>query len=76
MKLTDLEDYHKVDNRFDQLENKIDARFNALEAKVNALDAKLNGSVNAMDAKLNGIKTLIWVPVAAAVAQIIIVFLK
>ena len=76
MKLTDLEDYDKVDNRFDQLENKIDARFNALEAKINALDAKLNGSVNTMEAKLNGIKTLIWVPVAAAIAQIIVAFMK
>jgi hypothetical protein len=58
MKITDLEDYAKLDVRFDRIENRIDSRFNQLEAKINRLEA------------------MIWVPVAAAVAQVLIVFLK
>ena len=58
MKLSELEDYNKLENRFDRLENKIDAGINRLEARINRIEA------------------IIWVPVAAAVAQIIVAFLK
>jgi hypothetical protein len=65
MKFSDLEDYDKLENRFDRLEN----QFNALE---NKLDARFNQ----LQAQLNGIKTIIWLPVFASVAQIIVAYFK
>jgi hypothetical protein len=60
MKLSDLEDYDKLQNALDRIENKFDSRFNQLEARINNLEAKINR-----------VTWLIWVPVAASAAQII-----
>ena len=38
MKLTDLDDYEKLQNALDRLENKFDARFNQLEARINRVE--------------------------------------
>jgi hypothetical protein len=38
MKLTDLEDYDRLQNALDRLENKFDARFNQLEARLNRVE--------------------------------------
>lgn len=38
MKLTDLEDYDRLQNALDRLENKFDARFNQLEARINRVE--------------------------------------
>jgi hypothetical protein len=62
MKLSELEDYDRLQNALDRLENKFDARFNQLEARINSLDAKVSR-----------LTWLIWLPVMAAVAQIITV---
>jgi hypothetical protein len=53
--------FDKLENRFDKLENKVDSRFNHLEARINKLDQ---------------VRWLIWVPVAASLAQIITAYLK
>lgn len=59
MKLTDLEDYDRLQNALDRLENKFDSRFNQLEARINGIERKLN---------------LVWVAIAASVAQIVVAF--
>jgi hypothetical protein len=41
MKLSEAEDYSKLEIRFDRIENRIDARFNQLEAKINKLEAMI-----------------------------------
>lgn len=38
MKLSELEDYDKLQNALDRLENKFDARFNQLEARINRVE--------------------------------------
>ena len=38
MKLTELEDYDKLDNRLDRLENNLTARINQLEARFNKFE--------------------------------------
>lgn len=38
MKLTELEDYNKLENRWDKLENSFDHRFNQLESKINRVE--------------------------------------
>ena len=38
MKLTDLEDYDRLQNALDRLENKFDSRFNQLEARLNRVE--------------------------------------
>jgi hypothetical protein len=74
MKLIDLEDSAQIVTKeyldtkldrlqisIDHLENKLDSRFNHLEARINKLDQ---------------VRWLIWVPVAASLAQIITTYLK
>jgi uncharacterized protein Yka (UPF0111/DUF47 family) len=65
VKLSELEDYDKLQNALDRLENKFDARFNQLEARLNGLEAKINR-----------VAWLIWIPVAASVAQIVTALFK
>ena len=61
MKLTDLDDYEKLQNALDRLENKFDARFNQLEAQLNQLERRFN---------------LIWVAIGATIIQILTAFWK
>lgn len=74
MKLIDLEDSAQIVTReylntklerlqisIDKLENKVDSRFNHLEARINKLDQ---------------VRWLIWVPVAASLAQILTAYFK
>ena len=38
MKLTDLEDYDKLENKLDKMENGFNARFNQLESRFNRFE--------------------------------------
>jgi flagellar capping protein FliD len=38
MKLTELEDYSKLDSRLDKLENNFERRFNQIEARINRVE--------------------------------------
>ena len=67
MKLSELEDYDKLQNALDRIENKFDSRFNDLKGHINDLKAHINN----LEAKINRVTWLIWVPVAASAAQII-----
>jgi hypothetical protein len=55
MKLSDLEDFDKIDNAFARLDNKIGALENKIEARFNALDAKINGQRVLMVAAIIGV---------------------
>ena len=87
MKLSDIEDADQLvtKDHFDliisRLENKLDARFNAVDARMNAIDAKLDTKANALDAridslsgKIDRVSRTIWIPAAAAIAQILLLF--
>ena len=61
MKLSELEDYEKLQNALDRLENKFDAHFNQLQSQLNQLERRFN---------------LIWVAIGATIIQILTVFWK
>jgi phage shock protein A len=66
MKLTDLEDYSKLENALER----IDLRFDRMETRIDKLDAK----IDKLDAKIDKLKASNWLPsiviVGATVVQV------
>ena len=47
-----------------------------LDIRFDRIENKIDSRFNQLEAKINRLEDMIWVPVAAAVIQIIITFLK
>ena len=62
MKLSDLEDYDRLQNSLDKFQNSIDRLENKFDARFNQLEARINR-----------VERTVWVAVAAAIAQIVTV---
>jgi ubiquinone biosynthesis protein UbiJ len=52
MKLSELEDFDKLQNAFDRLENKLDSLFNQLEARINRLERTIWLAITASIAQI------------------------
>lgn len=62
MKLTELEDYDRLQNDFDRLRNAIDK-----------LENKLDSRFNQLDRRISRVQYTVWLAIAASVAQIVAV---